>query len=498
MAEAEEKEKEKEKQQPVQDRIERALFSRLEYFKENENSVTMASVRRLLEEDLGFEKYALDEHKKFIKQLIEQHLYCDGGGSKNSEENVCKNSDSTAKEMTESPKKHEKDEDLRGPTSKNEENMEEDSPIMGLLTSKVETDGPQGIDINESTIKKAIWERADHIRANSKALSMAGARRLLEEDLGLHKNALEPFKKFINKEIEVVLGPTVSKSDVGYKKESRPSSEGRSHLKHRENSEAEDTAKRRGKTSQIGKDEKSNKLKRYITENEPNNSSKKRKTVKKKAEENSEDENTVGVSEDDGSQSSAEKPLKKKPLPTPVYGKHVEHLKSIIKACGMSVPPSVYKKAKQVPDNKRESFLTKLLEDILSKEGLSSNPSEKEIKEVKKKKERAKELEGIDISNIVTSSRRRSTSNFMVPPIHKRQDGGGDNAKGAKKDNNVRKKDGEKDGKDGSEEKEKEKEEEEEKEGEEEEEEGDDDDDDEEDDDDSENEEVNEDDNDSD
>lgn len=34
MAEVEEKEKEKE--QPVQDRVERALLSRLEYFKENE------------------------------------------------------------------------------------------------------------------------------------------------------------------------------------------------------------------------------------------------------------------------------------------------------------------------------------------------------------------------------------------------------------------------------------------------------------------------------
>lgn len=33
---------------------------------------------------------------------------------------------------------------------------------------------------------------------------MAGARRLLEEDLGLHKNALEPYKKFINNQIEEV------------------------------------------------------------------------------------------------------------------------------------------------------------------------------------------------------------------------------------------------------------------------------------------------------
>lgn len=34
---------------------------------------------------------------------------------------------------------------------------------------------------------------------------------------------------------------------------------------------------------------------------------------------------------------------------------------------------------------------------------------------VRKKKEKAKELEGIDMSNIVSSSRRRSTSNFIPP-----------------------------------------------------------------------------------
>ncbi|RVW17640.1 hypothetical protein CK203_071747 [Vitis vinifera] len=39
-----------------------------------------------------------------------------------------------------------------------------------------------------------------------------------------------------------------------------------------------------------------------------------------------------------------------------------------------------------------------------------------DIKEVRKKKERAKELEGIDTSNIVLSSRRRSTRSFVAPP----------------------------------------------------------------------------------
>lgn len=42
-----------------------------------------------------------------------------------------------------------------------------------------------------------------------------------------------------------------------------------------------------------------------------------------------------------------------------------------------SVPPIVYKKAKQVPDNKREDFIIKELEKILEKEGLSTKPDEK-------------------------------------------------------------------------------------------------------------------------
>lgn len=39
-----------------------------------------------------------------------------------------------------------------------------------------------------------------------------------------------------------------------------------------------------------------------------------------------------------------------------------------------------------------------------------------EIKEVKKRKKTAKELEGIDLSNIVSNTRRRSTSSFVAPP----------------------------------------------------------------------------------
>ena len=42
-----------------------------------------------------------------------------------------------------------------------------------------------------------------------------------------------------------------------------------------------------------------------------------------------------------------------------------------------SIPPSVYKRVKQAPESKREARLIKELEEILEREGLSTNPSEK-------------------------------------------------------------------------------------------------------------------------
>lgn len=143
----------------------------------------------------------------------------------------------------------------------------------------------------------------------------------------------------------------------------------------------------------------------------------KAKKVAKRDSDRNADEEGGNSAEEDNSHSSAEEDNKRKRQQAPAYGKHVEHLKSIIKSCGMTIPPTVYRKAKQAPEHKREACLIKELEDMLEKEGLSKNPSEKEIKAVKKRKERAKELEGIDMSNIITSSRRRSTSSFIpLPP----------------------------------------------------------------------------------
>ncbi|KAL0382555.1 UNVERIFIED_CONTAM: hypothetical protein Scaly_0542800 [Sesamum calycinum] len=191
------------------------------------------------------------------------------------------------------------------------------------------------------------------------------------------------------------------------------------------------------------------------------------KLAKRQKEEDNDSDENGGLSEDGQSQSSIEKPAQKKEKSAPGYGKQVENLKSIIKACGMSVAPSIYKKAKQVPDGKREAFIVKELEGILSREGLSKNPTEKEIRDCKKRKETARELEGIDMSNIISSSRRRSTFTFVAPekPVNRAKKDKVDAKDSKEKESNDKDHNGESEGeKEKGEEKGEEKEEKEEKE----------------------------------
>ncbi|KAK3036780.1 hypothetical protein RJ639_030810 [Escallonia herrerae] len=320
-------------------------------------SLTFEGVRRLLEKDLGLNTYALDVHKRYIKHLLEKTLQGndEDNASKSSGETVEKNDFST-KEVTESPEEYQAKKDLKEAGEEDKEKMD-DSPVMGLLIGNksrksgvVETDGRGKNEIpSESTIKNAIWKKAAYFRANSEKITMAGVRRLLEEDLELNKLTLDPFKKLITEQLD--------------KKKIAPKGKV-------QRSEGLIKRKRSAKETQL-----SNKKQNKLAEPE--------------SEGNSDAQDDENVSEDGHSQSSAEKPVKKKEILLPAYGKRVEHLKSVIKSCGMGVPPSVYKKAKQA---------------IM------------EIKDARKRKERAKELEGIDMSNIVLSSRRRSTTSFVPPP----------------------------------------------------------------------------------
>ncbi|XP_042013554.1 zinc finger CCCH domain-containing protein 57-like isoform X4 [Salvia splendens] len=110
--------------------------------------------------------------------------------------------------------------------------------------------------------------------------------------------------------------------------------------------------------------------KRKITENADIDVSPKKKPNKLAKSQKEEDNNLVedeSLSEDGQWQSSVERSAL------------VENLKSIIKACGMSILPVIYKKAKQAIDDKRETIVVKELEGILSREGLSKIPAEKDV-----------------------------------------------------------------------------------------------------------------------
>lgn len=418
----------------IEPQIKAAMISRVSHFKEQADSLTFEGVRRLIEKDLGLETHALDVHKKFIKQCLLECMDTTGGVnvSKNSAESAEENVSST-KEEEKLPEECQSTKDVKEPCPENYEKME-DSPVLGLMTgnkkTKFETEEAQG-DGNkevpsESNIKKAIRKRSAYIKANIEKVTMAGLRRILEEDLKLDKFTLDSFKKMIGLELDEVLKSSEEPSTVEKKKSLKKnyqskakvvSSEGSSDTSDGEVDE-EDEMKPRKKIFSKGKVQNYEGLKkRKRPEKDIKESSKKKtKAVKIVSEDNIVAEDSGSVSDDGRSQSSSEKPIKKKEVSTPAYGKRVEHLKTVIKSCGMSIAPSIYKKVKQAPENKREAQLIKELEGILSREGLSSNPSEKEIKEVKKKKERARELEGIDMSNIVSSSRRRSTTSFVPPP----------------------------------------------------------------------------------
>ncbi|CAI0585114.1 unnamed protein product [Linum tenue] len=369
----------------VESQIRTAMRSRVDYFKDQADSLTFEGVRRVLEKDLGLEKFALDVHKRFVKQWLLECMQgaVDGSGHQDSTEKVAKAACSI-EEAVEIPGEDVSKLDTKDHDS--EEEKMEDSPVMGLLTghkkSKTETNKNKDIEKKvPSSMICQVLQSPEIYTSKKKTVANKSQDRFAK---GVSIDVRSDSSGKVEDEQDV--DEANPKRKVGLKERS-VSTEG---PKKRKSSEKE---------SKVSGNKQS-------------------KRPKTSSHDNSESADEVNASDNGDSQSSQEKPVKKREpsTPAPIYGKRVEHLKSVIKSCGMSVPPAIYKKVKQVPENKREAELIKELEAILSREDLSSNPSEKEIKEVRRRKERAKELEGIDMSNIVSSSRRRSTSSYVPPP----------------------------------------------------------------------------------
>lgn len=373
-----------------------------------------------------------------------------------------------------------KDQEDKLPEKQAEEETDSEKPDqdetgqadLEMVDTDVKDEKEPSFEVNDAVIKEAFSKRASYLRANIESISMGGVRRLLEQDLQLEKKALDAHKTLIGKLVdEVLASPIDSLDDVKEtkkKSQKKKSSNGKDNDSKQvekkkfdstedsiestgisrddeEIEETKETLKESKTKKRKGEDVASKTLKGKKRKKEPESEEKKsarkvlkkQKTVKdedteqvkpesmrrKDVESESGDESPAKhqTSEGTGSDSSVDKVIKKEGKKTTnttvVHGEQVEHLKKIIKACGMTIPPVVYRKARQSPESKQEAHLIQELMAILNKEGLSSNPTDKEIRAVKKRKEKAKELEGIDTTNIISEPRgRRATSNFFHPP----------------------------------------------------------------------------------
>jgi hypothetical protein len=106
----------------------------------------------------------------------------------------------------------------------------------------------------------------------------------------------------------------------------------------------------------------------------------------------------------------AESPAAAAPAPPPragprQYGKRIEKLRAACRAATVTIPPTTYVKNKG-----SEEALAAALEALLAKHGLSAGSGERELARVKAQLALAKDLEGIDASNIVEGGRRRGAA----------------------------------------------------------------------------------------
>ncbi|KAG0448627.1 hypothetical protein HPP92_027745 [Vanilla planifolia] len=407
------------------------MRARVRHFKEQADSFTLEGVRRALEKDMGLDIFSLDAHKRFIKQCLEE---CFSGDDEIDKSTTIASTQDPQSIQVKKKIPGEEEEPKQPKDSKSscdvDENAEESLADDGIPNSKLmKTEEPIGdAEISEDIIKKAIKMRGSYFKENLEKISLAKVRRQLEEDLNVKKNTLDAYKNFIsdflykflqtpetlktendikkkikesfqNKKVEKVKGrPIVATEDLGS-----------SNLDDDINGgDVVDEAKRPKKRS-LKKSNSSTKAEKKLKTSSGENKSPVSK--KMKAEE---------IELHESSESEQDNSSQDRPSPSASDERPKVIIADLISCyCKMEDNSVVYKRVKQAPEGKREALLIKELEEILEKEGLSSDPSEKEIRSVKKRKETARELEGIDMSNIVSTSRRRSTSNYIPVPKQK-------------------------------------------------------------------------------
>eukprot|EP00955_Chlamydomonas_euryale_P078695 363193-Chlamydomonas_euryale.AAC.13 len=95
-------------------------------------------------------------------------------------------------------------------------------------------------------------------------------------------------------------------------------------------------------------------------------------------------------------------PRKSAPGPRKAYSKRVEKLRTICKQATITIPPGVYAK-----NSGSEGDLVRALGQLLEKHELCPTSSASEIQAVRKQIQTQKDLDGIDMSNIISTGGRR-------------------------------------------------------------------------------------------
>jgi len=232
-------------------------------------------------------------------------------------------------------------------------------------------------------LKQAVYARRDHFLANVATLTMKQARRLIEADLGLDAKALDEAatKAAVAQYVDLVLaagdGPS-EKPSAASKENRAPAATAKAAkpvLKPaREDADEEEEEDADSDEDSDGSDD---------SDSEPPSTKKKRHAKVPKV----------------ASKSKKAKRTKVSSAAAPVAGA-VAALREVCKRAGLTYQHVFMR-------HKEDDARIEALENILRDNGLDANASEKAVAKVRAKVELARDLDGIDASNVIEGGRRR-------------------------------------------------------------------------------------------
>ena len=243
-------------------------------------------------------------------------------------------------------------------------------------------------------LKKAVYARRDHFLANVATLTMKQARRLIETDLGLGAKALDEAatKAAVAKYVDRVLAagdrppeklaaskenrpPAATASPAPAKPVSKPaaSSPAADEEATEADSDADSGSLEDG--SEMDSEPPSTKKRRAVDASAPARKKTKRANAKKTRK------------------------AKARSAPAPV-AVAVAGLREVCKRAGLTYQHVFMR-------HKEDAGRIEALETILRENGLDANASDKAVAKVRARVELARDLDGIDASNVIEGGRRR-------------------------------------------------------------------------------------------